>query len=115
MSPDNETVVRRFFEEFCNGRAGEIAEELMTEDFISHGPQAPTAEGHDGVRGRVAVYQEALDGHWNVEQIIGAGDHVFARRTGTGTQRRELMGLQPTGSHISVDAISVFRMADGRI
>ena len=115
MSAENETLVRRFFEEFCNGRRGELAEELVSEDYLSHGPQAPPAEGPDGVRERVAVYQEALDGHWNVEEIISTGDRVVARWTGTGTHRGELMGVQPTGRPISVDAISLFRIADGRI
>jgi steroid delta-isomerase-like uncharacterized protein len=115
MSAENEALVRRFFEEFCNGRHDEIAEELVSADYVSHGPQAPPAEGPDGLRDRVAVYQETLDGHWNVEEIIGAGDRVVARWTGIGTHRGELMGLEPTGRHISVEAISVFRIADGRI
>jgi steroid delta-isomerase-like uncharacterized protein len=115
MSAENERLVRRFFEEFCNERRGELAEELVSEDFTSHGPQAPPADGPDGVRDRVAVYQDALEGHWNVEEIIGAGDHVVARWTGTGTHVGELMGIEPTGRHISVDAISLFRIADGKI
>lgn len=115
MSAENEALVRRFFEEFCNGRRGDIAEELVSEDYVAHGPQSPPAEGPEGVRDRVAVYQETLDGHRNVEQIISAGDHVVARWTGTGTHHGELMGIAPTGRDIAVEAISVFRTADGRI
>lgn len=115
MSVENETLVRRFFEEFCNQRRGEVADELVTEDYLSHGPQAPPAEGPDGVRERVGLYQDAVDGHWNVEEIFSAGDRVVARWTGTGTHRGELMGIEPTGLPISVDAISIFRIADGKI
>jgi steroid delta-isomerase-like uncharacterized protein len=115
MSAENEALVRRFFEEFCNGRRGEIAEELVSADYISHGPQAPPADGPDGVRARVGVYQEALEGHWEVQELITAGDQVVARWTGTGTHRAELMGIPATGKPISVDAISIFRIADGRI
>jgi steroid delta-isomerase-like uncharacterized protein len=115
MSTDNETLVRRFFEEFCNERRGEVANELIADDFVSHGPQAPPAEGPDGVRERVGVYQDALDGHWNVEEIYSAGDRVVARWTGTGTHRGELMGVEPTGQSISVDAISLFRILNGKI
>lgn len=115
MPQENETLVRRFFEEFCNQRRGEVADELIAEEYVAHGPQAPPAEGPDGVRERVGLYQEAVDGHWHVEEIRSAGDRVIARWTGTGTHRGELMGTQPTGLPITVDAISVFRIANGKI
>jgi steroid delta-isomerase-like uncharacterized protein len=108
-------LVARFFEEFCNGRRTEVADEIISEDFVSHGPQAPPAEGPDGVRARVGVYQDALDGHWDVQEIFSAGDRVVARWTGRGTHNGELMGVAPTGSTIAVDAISVFRIAEGKI
>jgi steroid delta-isomerase-like uncharacterized protein len=112
---DGEGVVRRFFEEFCNGHQAELADELVTDDYVSHGPQAPPAEGPGGVRARVGVYQDALDGHWAVDEMLSAGDRVVARWTGTGTHRGELMGIDPTDKPIAVDAISVFRIADGKI
>ena len=111
---DGEAVVRRFFEEFCNGRRAELADQLVTGDYVSHGPQAPPADGPEGVRERVAVYQEALDGHWELEEVFSAGDRVIARWTGTGTHRGALMGIDPTDKPISVDALSVFRIAMAR-
>jgi predicted ester cyclase len=115
MSTENETLVRRFFDEFCNQRRGETADELIADNYVSHGPQAPPAEGPDGVRERVGLYQEAVDGHWNVEEICSCGDRVIARWTGTGTHQGELMGVEPTGRPISVDAISIFRVSNGKI
>jgi steroid delta-isomerase-like uncharacterized protein len=112
---DGEGVVRRFFEEFCNGGRAELAAELVTDDYVSHGPQAPPADGPDGVRERVAVYQEALDGHWELDEVFSAGDRVVARWTGSGTHRGQLMGIDPTDRPISVEALSVFRIADGKI
>jgi len=38
-----------------------------------------------------------------------------ARWIGTGTHVGELMGLDATGKPIAVDAISIFRIADGKI
>ena len=115
MSADSEALVRRFFEEFCNGRRAEVADEIIAPDFVSHGPQAPPATGPEGVKARVAVYQDALDGHWQVDELFSAGDRVVARWTGSGTHRAELMGVEPTGKSISVEAMSVFRIADGKI
>lgn len=115
MSAENEALVRRFFEEFCNDRRAEVADEVIADDYVSHGPQAPPAEGPDGVRERVGLYQEAVDGHWDVQEMISTGDRVIARWIGTGTHRGELMGIDATGKPISVEAISVFRIAEGKI
>jgi steroid delta-isomerase-like uncharacterized protein len=115
MSADSEMLVRRFFEEFCTQRRSEIAEDLIADGFISHGPQAPPAEGPDGVRARVGLYQDAVDGHWNVEEIFSVGDRVVARWTGTGTHRGELMGVDATDRPIAVEAISIFRVSHGKI
>ena len=115
MSVENEALVRRFFEDFCNGRRTEVAEEIVARDYVSHGPQAPPAEGPEGVKARVSVYQDSLDGHWDVQELFSAGDRVVARWSGRGTHEGELMGVAPTGRPITVDAISVFRIADGKI
>jgi steroid delta-isomerase-like uncharacterized protein len=115
MSAENEALVRRFFEEFCNGRHAELADELIADDYVAHGPQAPPAHGPAEVRERVGLYQQALDGRWAVQEIFSVGDRVVARWIGSGTHRGELMGIDPTGKPISVDAISVFRIAEGKI
>ncbi len=115
MSAENEALVRRFFEDFCNGRRSEVADEIIAPDYVSHGPQAPPAEGPDGVRARVGLYQDSVDGHWNVVEMFSSDDRVVARWTGTGSHRGELMGLAATGKPIDVDAISIFRIADGKI
>jgi steroid delta-isomerase-like uncharacterized protein len=112
---ENEELARRFFEELCNARNGAVADELVAADYVSHGPQAPPAEGPDGVRARVAVYQDALEGHWDVQEITSAGDRVTVRWIGRGVHSGELMGVPPTGASIAVEAITIFRIAGGKI
>lgn len=115
MSQDNEAVVRRYFDELCNGRNGDVADEIIATKYVSHGPQAPPVEGPDGVRSRVGAYQRALDGHWQVEELISAGDRVVARWIGTGTHRDSLMGIAATGKRIALEAVSIFRLERGQI
>jgi steroid delta-isomerase-like uncharacterized protein len=115
MSAENERVVARFFDELCNGRKSEVADELFADDYVSHIPQSPPAEGPAGVKETVALYQDALDGHWDVHEMFSVDDRVITRWTGRGTHRGELMGIPPTGNEIAVDAISVHRLVDGRI
>jgi len=73
MSVENEALAHRFFEELCNQRNGAVADEIVSADYVSHGPHAPPAEGPDGVRARIAVYQDALEGYWDVQEVLSAG------------------------------------------
>lgn len=116
MSVENEALARRFFEELCNQRNDAVAEEIVSGDYVSHGPQAPPAEGPDGVRARVAVYQDALEGCWDLQEVLSAGeDRVVVRWIGRGTHTGELMGIPATGASIACDAMTIFRIADGKI
>jgi ketosteroid isomerase-like protein len=115
MSTENEAIARRFFEELCNARDASVADEIVAADYVAHGPQAPPAEGPAGVKARIAVYQDALEGFWDVQEICSTGDRVVVRWIGRGTHTGELMGISPTGATVAVDAITILRIADSKI
>jgi predicted ester cyclase len=58
----------------------------------------------------VKVYQDAVEGHWEIEDIFSADDKVVVRWTGTRRHVAELNGIPPTGKRIRVDAITIHRM-----
>jgi steroid delta-isomerase-like uncharacterized protein len=115
VSASDEAVVRRFYEEMNNDRKNELAFELFTEDHRMHDPQVPTADGPQGMADTVAVYQQAVDGHWDVEEMFSAGDRVVVRWVGSGQHVGELNGIPPTRKPVRVDAITIHRVRDGRI
>ena len=115
MSAENEAVVRRFYEQMCNERKNELADELFTADHVMHDPQVPTGMGPAGMAETVAVYQEGVDGNWGIEEIFSADDRVVVRWRGTGTHVGTVNGVPPTGRKIAVDAITIHRMADNKI
>ena len=115
MSSEHEAVVRRYYEELCNGRNSAIAEELFTADHANHDPQVPSPDGPAGVVETVRPYQDALDGHWGIKDIFSTDDRVAVRWTGTGTHNGEINGIPATGNAIEVEALSVHRMQDGKI
>ncbi|MDX6380110.1 MAG: hypothetical protein QOI57_1134, partial [Rubrobacteraceae bacterium] len=50
MSAENETIVRRFFDEVCNDRQLDVADELFVPDHVYHDPQIPgTQPGPEGM------------------------------------------------------------------
>ena len=115
MSASDEAVVRRFYEEMNNGRNNALAHELFTADHQLHDPQVPAKPGPDGMAEVIATYQEGVEGHWQIEEIFSAGDRVVVRWTGSGTHVAEVMGIPPTGKTLSIDAITIHRMDNGKI
>ena len=115
MSASEEAVVRRFYEEMNNDRKLELASELFTADHKMHDPQVPTADGPKGMAETVKVYQDGVEGHWQIEEMFSAGDKVAVRWTGSGTHVAEVNGIPPTGKKVRVDAITIHRIAGGKI
>ncbi|MGI8911950.1 MAG: ester cyclase [Rubrobacteraceae bacterium] len=113
---ENVALVRRYFEEFCNERKLELADELMTADHEYHDPQVPVETGPQATAEAIAVFQEGVGGHWGIEEIQAAGDdRVVVRWTGTGTQNAEVMGIPPTGRPVNVPAVHLFRIEGGKV
>jgi steroid delta-isomerase-like uncharacterized protein len=115
MSAENEAIVRRHYEEVCNGRKLEVAADIFAPDHVFDDPQVPTANGPEGVVATVRTYQDAVEGHWEIQEMFSAGDDVCVRWVGTGTHVAEINGVPATGRSIRVDAITIHTVKDGLI
>lgn len=120
MSADqNKAVVRRFFDEVCNGRKLEVANEIMAADFKYHEPASisPGGSGPEAMKQEVSIYHRGLpDARWVVHEVLAAeNDAVVVRWTGQGTHTGDLNGIPPTGKSISVEALSLFHLRNGQI
>ena len=116
MSASDEAVVKRFYEEMNNGRKNELAPELFTSDHALHDPQIEAGKGPEGIVETVTVYQTGLDGHWHINDIFSAGEHVVVRWTGSGKHVGDVNGMPATGKTIeNISAISIHRMSKGKI
>jgi predicted ester cyclase len=114
---DPETVVRRLIDEgFTGGRLGG-ADELIADDLGEHQSFGPDhAAGPDGVKAVIASLRRAFsDFHLAIEDVAVAGDTVWLRLTGTGTNDGSFMGHPPTGRTMRTDVIDVLRVEQGRI
>jgi predicted ester cyclase len=52
---------------------------------------------------------------FNINDIFAEGDRVAVRYTMVGTNQGSYMGAQPTGKKISINGISIYRIAGGRL
>jgi ketosteroid isomerase-like protein len=115
MSAEGQVLAVRFFEEVCNGRQLDVADEILAADHRYHDPHSPPAEpGPEGMKKTVGIYQ-GIEGRWEVHDIFSSNDRVAVRWTGHAVHNNEIMGLAPTGREISVEAITILRVANGKI
>lgn len=118
MADDNTALVRRFIEEMINGNQLSLADDLFTPDYVDHTPGAPPVPpGPAGMRETVNVFRTAFprDMKYTIDDLFGAGDRVAVRWTASGTNTGSLMGLPPTGKHVSVSSVYIFRVEGGKL
>jgi predicted ester cyclase len=117
MTPTPEAVVRRLIEEGFNEGALEVCDELTSPDLVEHQHYGSDhAAGAEGVKAVISSLRRAYsDFHLEIEDLVVAGDAVWLRMRGSGTNDGPFMGHAPTGRAMAIDVFDLLRVVDGRI
>ena len=112
MSEENKALVRRWFAEIDKGNE-HIVDELVAIDYIDHNPPLPDmAPGREGVKQANTLLRVAFpDVRHTIEDQIAEGDKVVTRITARATFQGEILGIPPTGERITMEGISIHRIA----
>jgi predicted ester cyclase len=119
----NKALVRRYFDDFFNGRDVRGAEEVCAADYLEHAV-APFGDTEPGPVNGPEHLRDTM--HWlteqypdvrmNVEALVAEGDLVVARVLSYGTNLGKLNGvMKPTGKCFSARQTHWFRVADGKL
>ena len=112
----NGAQLARSFFDAANARDWEAAAALHSADHVYHDPQGPKSEpGGAGMAAHLAFYVEALEGRWEVCEIVDAGQFVTSRWIGHGVHSTDMIGVPATGREFQVDALSLMRIENGLI
>lgn len=114
---DNKAVLRRLFEEVANAKNLDVIDEIVSVDAVDHDafPGMP-ANGLEAYKAVFGASQAAFsDFHMTIHDMIAEGDQVAIRATVSGTHDGEFMGIRATGKTISIGAVEVFEVKDGKI
>jgi len=112
----NKAIVLRLLEEGFNANDPAVFDQLLAEDFVNHDPAQPTATDREGLKRYWATVCAAFpDGHTTAEDLIGEGEKVVKRSSWRGTHTGELQGIPPTGKQVTLDTVSTYRIADGKV
>jgi steroid delta-isomerase-like uncharacterized protein len=113
---DNKATVRRYLEEAWNQKNLGILDQLTASDYARYISGQSSPLDREGQKQRIASFHQALpDIHLTLEDLIAEGDRVVFRITLRGTHRGVLMGVPPTGKQVTISAIDIARLADGKI
>jgi serine phosphatase RsbU (regulator of sigma subunit)/predicted ester cyclase len=113
---ENKALVRRFMEARAKADLNAI-EEMMAPNFISHDFFPRQQPGREGLKRRIAEIAATFSKRRrSIEDQVAEGDKVVTRYTLRATHdRRELMGVAPTGREVSYKAIVIHRISGGKI
>ena len=75
----NIQLVRRFFDEVCNARRLDVADQLFSSDHSYRDPGSPwAAKGPAGMKDVIGVYHRGVnDARWDVHAMLESGDTVI--------------------------------------
>jgi steroid delta-isomerase-like uncharacterized protein len=110
---DNAALVQRFIDEiFVAGRTDAV-DELVTEDFVSHGLPG---KGPTVMKAAIERVSGALsEVTFRIEDSISQGDKVAVRVTSSAIQSGTFMGMPPTNKRYSIEEIHIFRIEAGKV
>lgn len=109
---DSKEIVRKGIEA-ANKHDLDFLDDIIIPGFVNHTIPLHSLEE---MKQYLAMQIRAFpDVHWTIEDIAAEGDKVWVRYRITGTHTKELRGLAPTGRKIEFLAVTIYRLANGKI
>jgi steroid delta-isomerase-like uncharacterized protein len=114
---ENKVLIRRYFAEIWDKGNTDAEANYVAQDAVVHASPLPGAPpGREGAIQVVKMFRAAFsDLSVNIEELIAEDDKVAQRWTSRVTHDGPLLGIPPTGKHITISGINIFRIADGKI
>ena len=117
MSADNNSIIRRLYEEIWNQRKTEVMNELVSPSHALHGPNfSGSSIGPEAYKRQVALFVAGFpDLRFTIEDTVSGKDKVVVAWTFSGTHKGEFMGIPATNKKVTVDGITIHHISNGRI
>jgi predicted ester cyclase len=111
-------LVHRLHEIWNTGNL-ELLDSVYASDVVAHWPatsEIPERRGIDAIRSGLMRTRTAFpDWHERLLDVFGSADKVCSRYVSTGTHRGTFWGIEPTGRHVEIQELSIFRIAGDRV
>jgi steroid delta-isomerase-like uncharacterized protein len=114
-------IIKRFVEELWNARRLDVADQIFSEDCVTHQLRSsvlaePAHRGPREMKEHVSGWLMSFpDLRFNIEQIITERDRVVSQLVMEGTHQGTWMGISPTGKRLQIRMITIHRIENGKI
>ena len=106
--------MRRLITELDSGNR-DIVDELCSPGYQLHFPGSPPLD-LEALKGMVNTFYDAFpDLKHTIDELVAVDDKVVLRVTNRATHKGEFEGIAPTGKEVTIEAIAIMRIEDGRI
>ncbi len=111
---DQQALVERLFDEVINRGNLDVVDELISPDFVDHGPTGEM-RGREPFKDLVTMWRAAVrDVHCGIENWFESGDMGAWNVRVTGTHTGAMMGIPATGRSFEYVTPNIGRFADGK-
>ncbi|HEY7022649.1 MAG TPA: ester cyclase [Ktedonobacterales bacterium] len=112
---ENKALVRRFVEEFWNTGNMAVVDDVIADDATITLPGVGQVN-RESLKAFATAHRSAFpDWHSTFEEMVGEGESIAERWTGTGTQQGEFQDIAPTGRRVKIPGVVFYRIASGKI
>jgi steroid delta-isomerase-like uncharacterized protein len=116
ITKGNKVKYQRFIQVVFNEGRFDTLSEFVSPNYILHDAPPGMPSGSDAIKEVVSMFRSAFpDLKITFDDLIAEGDLLAARSTLRGTHRGSIFGIPPTGKQVSVTALTMVRMLDGRV
>ena len=113
MSEQNKILVRRFYDEILNARKMDVADEILSPEYLDHSAAAP---GLENFKTYLAMITSVFpDIKVTVKDMLAGKDKVAVRLTIHGTQLGSFRGFPPTAKQATWTGMDIIHISHGRI
>lgn len=109
---DNETTIRRYWQELWTEGHTEIAAEIYASTYRENQEAMTPAKFAEGAAAWRAHFEDFTI---RVDEIFSCGDRVITRISGGGTHTGDFRSLPATGKSFTLTGIDIFEFVDGRV
>jgi steroid delta-isomerase-like uncharacterized protein len=113
---ENKSLVANYVDQILNRGNMAVADQLLAPDYKRYISAAAVPLTVDVQKQRLAGIRAAFPNwHLTVEDMIAEGDRVAFRATIRGTHKGVFQNIEPTGKEVTVSALDVVRIENGRL
>lgn len=111
---DNKAAIRRMNQEVWEKNNLAYLQHAIHPDYMNRTAPPDRPRGPGGFR-PVALRAGFPDAQLTVEDMVAEGDKVITRYTIRGTHSGVFAGIPPTGQHVVIHGMTLFRLEGGQV